>query len=71
MRIVRRGGGETGWEWVQAVPDPRLAVFIRGPYTGWIEGGGPPAVRREPAKPVVPLIVGFGSPFGIGRAGDG
>lgn len=70
MRIVRRGGRESGWEWLQAAPDPRLAGCVRGPYTGWVEGNGPTAVRREPAKPVVPLIVSFGAPFRVGRAGD-
>ncbi|MBL26022.1 MAG: hypothetical protein CMM50_00525 [Rhodospirillaceae bacterium] len=55
MRIDRQGDRETGWAWLRAAPDPRLARWIQGPYTGWVEGGSAAVIRREAAKPVVPV----------------
>ena len=52
MRIDRQGDRETGWAWLRAAPDPGLAGWIQGPYTGWVEGGSAAVIRREAAKPV-------------------
>jgi AraC-like DNA-binding protein len=63
---VRSHCSELGsWQSVLREPPAHLREYIHGPYLGWVETIPGTFRRREVASAIVPLIINWGSPYGI------
>lgn len=71
LSVLRHESPEAMWEAVSGRPDPRLARLVAGTYAGWTERTALIRRRREVAKTFFPVIVNFGSRFGVRSPGDG
>ena len=58
------------WEMASAAPDPRLRGMVLGPYQGWTEQTAQVTLRREVPRPMVPVILNLGSPWGVASGDD-
>lgn len=65
LSILRHESPDGTWEAVLGRPDPRLAGLVAGTYNGWTERAAGIRRRREVAKTFFPVILNFGSRFGI------
>ena len=63
MRVLRHDSELGSWELVTRAPDPRLRGYA-GDYQGYVESGSPP-VRQEVPRPLIPIILNFGSPWNV------
>lgn len=70
MHIQRHDSGEGWWEMASAAPDPRLKGVVLGLYQGWTERATRVTLRREVPRPMVPVILNLGAPWGV-ASGDG
>jgi AraC-like DNA-binding protein len=70
MHIQRHDTAEGWWEMVSASPDPRLKGVVLGLYQGWTEQTTLVTLRREVPRPMVPVILNLGAPWGV-ASGDG
>ena len=71
VTVVAHASGLGAWEAVDAVPHPALGGHLVGDYRGWRERAGTRTVRREVPWVGVPVIVNFGTPFGVDSSGRG
>jgi AraC-like DNA-binding protein len=69
-RALRHESELGSWELVLRTPDPRLSGLVSD-YQGYVERGSPPPLRQQVPTTFLPLIVNFGSPWGIGDSEDG
>ena len=69
-RALRHESELGSWELVLRAPDPRLSGLVSD-YQGYVERGSPPPLRQQVPTTFLPLIVNFGSPWGIGDSEDG
>lgn len=70
IHTQRQETAQGRWEMVSATPDPRLAGVVLGCYQGWTEHTTRVTLRREVPRPMVPIILNLGSPWGV-ATGDG
>jgi len=70
IHTQRQDTAEGWWEMVSASPDPRLQGVVLGLYQGWTEQTTAVTLRREVPRPMVPLILNLGAPWGV-ASGDG
>jgi AraC-like DNA-binding protein len=70
MHIQRQDTATGWWELVSGAPDPRLGGVVLGLYQGWSERTTEVTLRREVPRPMVPVILNLGAPWGV-ASGDG